>query len=173
MLLCGDSKGVVLQCYVFRYFSIFTIPTTKPPTMSTTISKVFYAPGYTDPLNVSLLLLRVAGAGFMLTHGYGKLEKVMSGNLQFGDPIGIGEPASLYLAVFAEFFCALLVLFGLLARWAAIPLIVTMLVAVFIVHAGQEFGNMEPGLFFMICNLVILLCGPGKYSLDYMIRRRR
>lgn len=141
--------------------------------MSTTISKVFYAPGYTPGLNLSLLLIRVAGAGFMLTHGYGKFEQLMAGNMQFGDPIGLGESTSLYLAVFGEFICAILVLIGLLARWAAIPTVITMIVAVFVVHAGQEFGNMELGLFYLIANLCIVLSGPGQYSLDYMIRKRK
>ena len=136
-------------------------------------SNLLHTPGYTSPVNSSLLLLRIAAGGFMLTHGYGKLQQLMAGNMEFGDPIGIGNDTSLVLSVFAEALCALLVLLGLFARLAAIPPIITMLVAVFVVHAGQEFGNMELGLFYLIAYLVILLSGPGKYSLDYMIQQRR
>lgn len=130
------------------------------------------ASAYSTPLNLSLLLIRIGGGGFMLTHGYGKLQQLISGNIEFGDPIGLGEELSLGLTVFAEFFCGLLLLVGFLSRLAAIPLIITMLVAILVVHAGQEFGNIELGLFYLISSTVILLCGPGKYSVDYAAWKR-
>ena len=55
--------------------------------------------------NIALLILRIVFAGSMLYgHGLGKLNKLISGDLSFGNPIGIGEAPTLILAVFSEFF---------------------------------------------------------------------
>jgi putative oxidoreductase len=132
-----------------------------------------------ESVHFMLLVLRVAIGAFMLVHGYQKLQWVLAGGeLQFADPIGLGVPASLYLAVFAEFFCSILVILGLATRLATIPLIILMLVAVFIVHGPDGFDKKEHGLHFLVVYLFLLVTGPGKYSIDRFInpgskRRRR
>jgi putative oxidoreductase len=123
-------------------------------------------------IDLSLLLIRVAAGGFMFSHGFGKLQKLVNGNFEFGDPIGLGPEISLGLTVFAEILCAFLVLVGLFTRLASIPLIITMLVAVFIVHADHDFGKKELGLFYLINYLVLFLTGAGKYSLDKLILKK-
>ena len=42
-----------------------------------------------------LLILRLVGGSFMLTHGYPKLMKVISGDFGFADPFGLGPTVSL------------------------------------------------------------------------------
>lgn len=123
-----------------------------------------------ESVHFMLLILRVAIGAFMLVHGYQKLQWVLAGGeLQFADPIGLGVPASLYLAVFAEFFCSILVILGLATRLATIPLIILMLVAVFIVHGPDGFDKKEHGLHFLVVYLFLLVTGPGKYSIDRFI----
>ena len=122
--------------------------------------------------NFSLLLLRLLGGGLMLLHGYPKLMKIIEGNTGFADPLGIGEELSLYLAVFAEFVCSILILVGLYVRWAVIPYIFTMVIAVFVIHAGDPLQKQELGLLYLGIGILILLNGSGKYSLDYRIKRR-
>ena len=100
------------------------------------------------------------------SHGWGKLQKLMSGDMGFADPIGVGEEVSLVLTVFAEFFCGILVAVGLFTRAALIPLIITMWVAVFIIHADDPFGKQEFGLLYLIPYLALYFTGPGKYSVD-------
>ena len=119
--------------------------------MSTKFKLLGNQPAFID---LSLLLVRLAAGGFMFTHGFGKLQKLVNGNFEFGDPIGLGPEISLGLTVFAEILCAFLVLVGLFTRLAVIPLIITMLVAVFIVHADHDFGKKELGLFYLINYLV-------------------
>ena len=117
--------------------------------------------------DLGLLILRLTGAGLILTHGVPKLSRLFAeGPIEFGDPIGIGAGPSLFLAVFAEFLCAVLVLIGFKTRWASIPIIITMAVAAFIVHAADPFGNKEKALLFLGIFLAIFLLGPGKYSID-------
>ncbi len=121
-------------------------------------------------IDLGILLLRLAGGGAMLTHGWPKLLKVLDGNFAFGDPLGIGEGPSLILAVFAEVLCSVLMILGLATRWAAIPLIITMAVALLIVHGPDDFGAKEKALLFLAIYLAVYFTGPGKYSLDKAIR---
>jgi len=67
-------------------------------------------------VDLTLLLLRLSGGGFMLSHGYGKFMNVLQGNFEFGDPIGLGPAVSLILTAFAEFICAILVIVGFQGR---------------------------------------------------------
>lgn len=123
----------------------------------------------TRPLatDLGLLFLRITAGGFMAySHGWSKFQKALSGDMSFGDPIGVGEEVSLILTVFAEFFCGILVAAGLFTRAALVPLIITMLVAVFIVHADDPFSKQEFGLLYLIPYVTLFLSGPGKYSLD-------
>lgn len=117
--------------------------------------------------DLGLLLLRLVSGGIMAySHGWGKLQKMLSGDMSFADPIGMGEEASLVLTVFAEFVCGILVALGLFTRSALIPLIITMLVAVFIIHADDPFSKQEFGLLYLVPYITLFLTGPGKISLD-------
>jgi putative oxidoreductase len=125
-------------------------------------------------LNAWLLVLRLLIAAFMLTHGFGKLESLLAGGeLKFPDPLGVGVGLSLFLAVFAEFFCSILVGIGLATRLAAIPLIVTMLVAAFIQHADDPFGKKEFALLYLLVYVTLLITGGGKYSIDGLLSKRK
>lgn len=117
-------------------------------------------------LDLGLLILRLIAGGAMLTHGFPKLQMVVNGNHQFGDPIGLGPVLSLYLVTFAEFVCAILIILGLQTRLATIPLIINMAVAFFIVHAADDFGTKEMALIYLGMFLAIFFTGPGKYSVD-------
>lgn len=137
------------------------------------IKSIFNPGRYPNTINLALLLLRVAAGAFMLTHGMGKFSNLVGDEpISFADPIGIGEPASLVLAVFAEVLCSILLIFGIATRFAAIPLLITMLVAVFIIHANDEFGRKELALLYAIIYLSIAIAGAGKISVDYWIYQK-
>jgi len=122
--------------------------------------------------DIAILLLRIGASALIMTHSFPKLMKILEGDFSFGDPLGIGPAPSLVLVAFAEFVCAAFVLIGLWTRIALIPLIITMMVAVFVAHAGDPFSRKELGLFFLINFVVLFLTGPGKYSFDKKISGR-
>lgn len=121
---------------------------------------------YSSKINFSLLIFRAGVGLMMLTHGYPKFQRVISGEYSFGDPLGLGVEISLILAVFAEFFCSILLVLGLVSRYALVPLIIMMSVAAFIVHGDDPFGTQEKSALYLLCFVVLLIAGPGKYSLD-------
>jgi putative oxidoreductase len=125
-----------------------------------------------DATDWASLILRLSLGLLMLSHGYPKLMKLMGGDLKFADPIGIGEPASLALTVFAEFFCSLLIVAGLWTRLALIPLMITMLVAVSVIHFNDGMDKKEHGLMFLLPYIALFLLGSGKFSLDAILGRK-
>jgi putative oxidoreductase len=123
-------------------------------------------------INAGLLVLRVGmGVLMIVAHGYDKIANFDKYTTQFPDFLGLGSKVSLGLDIFAEFFCALLVIVGLFTRLACIPLVFAMLVAVFKAHNGQIFGEGEKAMLFAIGFFTLLITGPGRYSADSMFKR--
>jgi putative oxidoreductase len=121
--------------------------------------------------NAWLLAFRACGGGFMLTHGIPKLQQLFAGGqIAFPDPFKIGALWSLALAVFAEVLCAVLVVLGIATRLAVIPLIVTMSVAAFYIHAHDKFASKEMALLYLLIYMTILVYGSGNFALGRIIR---
>ncbi len=122
--------------------------------------------------NISLLLLRlVLGATMCINHGYPKLLHFAERKDGFMNFMGLGGPTSLSLVIFAEFFCAIFLMIGLFTRFTLIPLIVVMSVAFFKSHGGQLFDEGESAAIFLSGYIAILLCGPGRVSVDGLINK--
>ena len=114
-----------------------------------------------------LALLRIGISLMMIFgHGLGKFQKLIAGNFEFPNPIGIGSTPSLFLAVMGEFIAPILIIIGYKTRLASIPAAITMAVAYFAVHFSDPFKAQEKALLYLLVFVVIGLVGPGKYSLD-------
>lgn len=128
-----------------------------------------------NSLNVHFgaLLLR-AGIGLMMAfgHGWPKFTNFAEIAPGFPDPLGLGTGLSLGLAVFAEWFCSILITLGFMTRLATVPLIVTMLVAILSVHSGDPFAQKEKALLYLFSYLVLAGMGAGKASLDQFFADR-
>jgi len=123
--------------------------------------------------NSWLLLLRVIIGATMLTHGIPKFQTLLAGGeIMFPDPLGFGATWALILAVFAEVLCSVLLILGIASRWASIPLIITMGVAFFSVHAHDPFAKKEMALIYLLVYLTILVFGGGRFSLGRVIQGR-
>lgn len=140
------------------------------------------------PLNpdVGLLTLRVAVSFLMIRyHGWGKLtgwadEKIRLPNLfaldglrkefhTFPNYIGISPELSYVLVTWCETFGSMCLMAGLLTRLHSLGLFITMSVA-WIFHHQMRLtgpGSGELPFSWIFVYLLILLAGPGKYSLDH------
>ncbi|WP_291855127.1 DoxX family protein [Marinilabilia sp.] len=128
--------------------------------------------------DLAALILRV-GFGFFIAfgHGLGKLQMLISGNIQFPALFGISPTINLVLAVLAEFVAGIMVLIGLRTRLASIPLMITMLTAALVVHSGDPLfsaggASKEFALLYFIAFAVTFLLGSGKYSVDAIAGKR-
>ena len=124
--------------------------------------------------DLGLLVLRVpVGLMMFFGHGIGKVQKLLAGNVEFADPLGLGPGPSLALAALAECLGSLMVTAGIKARWAAIPVAFTMLVAGFLFHADDPWKRKEMAMLYAAAFLAIALAGPGRYSVDGMMSGRK
>lgn len=117
--------------------------------------------------NLSRLFLRVFTGVMFLQLGIRQV-------IHFDYLAGTTGEGALACIVVVELLCAILIMLGLLTRVALVPSIVIMCYAESMVSpasgAGQLF-NFEPGYPIMFLGIFIfmLLSGPGKISLDYLI----
>lgn len=128
--------------------------------------------------DLAALILRL-GFGFFIVfgHGLGKLQMLLSGNIQFPALFGIPSVINLTLAMLAEFVAGIMVLVGLRTRLASIPLMITMLVAALVVHSGDPLfssggASKEFALLYFIAFAGIFFLGSGRYSVDAIAGRR-
>lgn len=135
--------------------------------------KYFATTGFSQKIDIALLLIRiVVGIAFMF-HGYGKIQ----------NPFGWMGPDSTIpgilqaLAALSEFGGGLALVIGLLTSLASLGIAFTMIGAVYL-HAvvmGDPFVNMTGGgsyelsSVYLVISLFFILAGAGRYSLDRMI----
>jgi len=125
-------------------------------------------------ISLGLLVLRIGVSISMIyLHGYPRLINYSAISSKFADPLGIGTAASLSLVVFAEFFCSLFLIVGLFTRWSCLPLIITMIVATWIVNGGKGFIFQEKSFVYLITYISLLICGGGYFSLDNLLFGRK
>ena len=125
-------------------------------------------------IDAALLVLRLF-TGFVLT--YGTQDNVFHHEhmLEFRDFLakhGFPSPMfSAYLSAYAQFTSGILIVLGLLTRYAAAVMVVNFLAALFMVHWGLPFtANISP-LAMLFNALALSLAGAGALSLDGRVRR--
>lgn len=141
---------------------------------SETMKSLLYTRFNQKYMDATVLLIRICIGAFMLTHGIPKFARFFADDpVSFIDPFGIGEVATLALVVFAEVFCSIFIMLGLLTRVAAIPLIINMAVISFMVHAGEAFSDKELALMYLVAYIIILAAGGGRFSIDHYLYYKR
>jgi len=133
-----------------------------------------------------LTIVRVTLGLTMFAHGAQKMLGWFGG-YGFSGTMGffthqMGIPAPLaFLAIAAEFFGGLGLIFGLLGRVAAFGVIINMIVAAILVHipngffmnwfANQKGEGFEYHLLAIALGLTILVKGSGAFSIDRLVSR--
>ncbi len=133
-------------------------------------------------MDVGLFLLRISVSLAMIFYGYHKLTHFTETmHSDFWEKeinfMGKGGAVSLGLTIFAEFFCSLFIILGLCTRLSLIPLlfcmgyIVVVLDKYEIVSAGEHGYELNHAFFYFVIYFVLLLTGPGKWSIDRLISK--
>ena len=117
--------------------------------------------------SLGLLFLRVTGSLFLLwVHG---LPKLLDFNAQLQlieDPFHLGAHLTLSLAIFAEVLCPLLIVAGVLARLACLPILFVLLVALLVVHPQWSVAEGQFGWLLLILFTSVFIAGPGRLALN-------
>ncbi len=133
----------------------------------------------TEITDLAILIIRVFIGSCFVVHGMGKLGIVgtgtMEGFVEWLESMNIPmAPVQARMAMLSEIIGGTAIVFGLMTRPACLLLIGTMMVAARLGHKGCGYliTNDPPGAEYVvnlaaIC-LVIVLLGPGAYSLDHM-----
>jgi putative oxidoreductase len=113
------------------------------------------------------ILLFAAGSGKVLGWfgGYG-VEKTLQGYSQMGFSAFLA-----YLSMYTEFLGSILLILGLLTRFAAFAVTINMIVATIVSLPRGFLGptGAQNSFIFLMMALMILLTGPLLYSLDHLI----
>lgn len=133
----------------------------------------FLFPSKPDGTAMSLLILalRIVFGILLMSHGVQKWANFSAMSDSFPDPLGIGSQLSLILAIFGEMVCSIAFIFGFLYRLAMIPMIFTMCMAFFVIHANDPFATKELAFVYLVVFILLYITGPGKYSLDHFIAK--
>jgi len=92
------------------------------------------------------------------------------------DPLHIGEAGSSAFAMISDSFCSILLLIGLMTRWASLFVLMTLIVAWSLVDRFAYFGHGwipehgEGTVVYMATLVAVLIAGPGRYSIDALLK---
>ena len=150
------------------YFTLYTQGHERH-TMKSFLKKSL-SPGDTNfRESIGLFILRLTFGGLMIiNHGLPKLEKDLS---SLPNPLNLNPTLSGGLILFAELFCAGLLILGLAGRWAAAILSITMTTAFFIFHSAEHKEG-EMALTYLAAFICLLLTGPGAISVDRLFNKK-
>lgn len=145
----------------------------------------------TSAAGIPMLLLRLMlGFGFA-AHGWAKLSRGPEGFGNILETIGVPFPHLMaWVTTLVELVGGALLMTGAFVILLSIPLVATMLTAMFTVHfqygfssikikaitnEGAQFGppGYEINLLYIVGLLVLVLGGSGKWSIDQWIRRKK
>lgn len=124
-----------------------------------------------------LLFLRLILAYGFFNPAMMKIKDINSIAEWFGS-LGIPMPLlNAYLAAGTEVLGVIFLFFGFFTRIITIPLIITMIVAIFTVHLGNGFEAGENGfeipLYYIIMLFTLMVFGSGKISLDHFLFKKQ
>lgn len=136
---------------------------------------------YTASKSTLLLVLRITLGIIFIAHGSQKLFGFFGGPgidgfINYLASMDVPEWMA-YCSMFAEFFGGLSVLLGIATEFGALAMIGNMLGAIYLVHGSNGFFIQNNGYEYALCLIVlaaiVLLAGPGEYSVWDMGKRYR
>ncbi|MDO9353388.1 MAG: DoxX family protein [Solirubrobacteraceae bacterium] len=152
----------------------------RPGVLRRLVVPLAFARSTTDrPGDVGLLIARVIIGAVFIGHGAQKLFAWWGGDGIAATGVGFegaglspGEPLAV-LAGAGEFFGGILLILGLLTRLGAFSVGTSMVIAIVAMHLpGPFLGGYEFPLTLLGGAVLLLLIGPGRLSVDALVRNR-
>lgn len=117
-------------------------------------------------LPLGLLFLRVSAALLLLhIHGLPKLLNWSTELQRIEDPFGLGPTLTLAMAVFAEVVCPVLLMLGVFARLACLPVLAVLGVALAVVHPEWTLEQAQFAWLFTVLFAGLAITGPGAWAI--------
>ncbi|QDP84043.1 DoxX family protein [Chryseobacterium sp. SNU WT5] len=125
--------------------------------------------------NLVILLVRIfIGISMIFIHVVPKLEMLFKGEeIKFYDFIGLGDRNTLIVAIILELVFSFMLIIGLFTRISSMVISCIMIIAAFVVNGAQPLSSKELSLLYLTIYIFIIAFGPGKYSIDQMILKKR
>jgi putative oxidoreductase len=122
------------------------------------------------------LLGRLAVGLLFMSTGWGKVHDIPKVT-RFFETLGIPAPGfHAVLVGYSELICGTLLVLGLLTRFATVPLIVSMVVAIATAKRSELHGLFDLVGFdeftYLVVLVMIAFIGPGALSLDHLLVRK-
>jgi putative oxidoreductase len=122
--------------------------------------------------DAALLFLRVtASVLVLLVHGLPKAIHYASQLDAIEDPLHFGKTLTLGFAIFAEVVCPLLMIAGIAARLAALPIMLVSVIALGLVHREWTLDQGQFAWMLLIMFGTIAIGGAGRYRIAWRPRR--
>jgi putative oxidoreductase len=120
-----------------------------------------------------MLLLRVAvSLEIAIVHGFKKIGVGVGQAENIPNPLHFPEAFNNVFAIGANIIFPFFVLIGLFTRLATLPTLAVTLTGYFVVHWNDSLLLRDTPFIYSLIFLMILILGPGKYSLDNSIHKK-
>ncbi|HZH66854.1 MAG TPA: DoxX family protein [Flavisolibacter sp.] len=135
------------------------------------IISVFHS---TTTFDFAILVFRVAlSLELMVVHGLKKVGINVAEAEKIPNPLHLNEFINNTFAISANLFFPVLVVLGLFTRIAILPILGVTLTGYFVVHWHDPFLVKDIPFMYSLSYLLILVVGPGRYSVDYFMNHKK
>ncbi|MDR0393706.1 MAG: DoxX family protein [Tannerella sp.] len=122
--------------------------------------------------NGAILFLRMLFGLLMITQGITKLCHCEQQAILFSSPLNWDSRLSLIMIIPVEIGCSIFLILGLFTRIAAIPLLLSVMVAVFVTHSADIFAKKELAVIYAGIYILFMFTGGGELSFDNILHKK-
>ena len=120
-----------------------------------------------------MLLLRVAvSLEIAIVHGFKKIGVGVSQAENIPNPLHLPDAFNNVFAIAANIVFPFFVLIGFFTRLSTLPTLAVTLTGYFVVHWNDTLLEKDTPFIYSLIFLIILILGPGKYSVDNSIHKK-
>ncbi|MBP6860449.1 MAG: DoxX family protein [Candidatus Pacebacteria bacterium] len=124
---------------------------------------------------VELFLIRIVVGAIFVAHGYEKYVGGVAGVANMLTKYNFPAPDMFaVILIAAELIGGTLLILGALTHWVSKVLTIVAAVALVVVHLPNGFtgqGGYEFILLILVCCIALMIAGPGKWSVDAMMKK--